>query len=812
MTPALKLRSAALLAALCALTSVSTFAEEKITAGQRAFFEKKIRPALAKHCYECHSVKSGKDKGGLRLDTLEGIRMGGDSGHAVVPGNLKESLLIAAVHYEGPEMPPKYELSAEVVADLEKWVKMGAPDPRESEKLELIVREIDFEKAREFWSFKKPGAASAPGVKNKRWPRSDLDRHVLARLEAEGLKPVGDAGKAALLRRAHFDLTGLPPSPEELERFLADDSKEAFEKVVDRLLESRGFGVRWGRHWLDVVRYAESSGKERNFVYPAAWRYRDYVIDAFNRDVPYDRFIKEQIAGDLLESNSREERDRLLVATGALALGPKSHNESSAAKFTMDLIDDQIDVTTRAFLALTVSCARCHDHKFDPIPTREYYSMAGIFQSSKTYYGTKKTNGNRRPSTLMPIGESADTGDQLTAKEEALFKRLSKQVGASQSRLNKLKKQKNGKSIEREKQKLAKLRKQFAPLKAKKPADGDLAMGVKDASKPSDCAIRVRGDEAKKGETVSRGFLSILSEGEGRELPADQSGRLQLADWIASSDNPLTARVMANRIWQHLFGRGLVRTVDNFGMTGERPSHPELLDHLAARLVANEWSVKGTIREIMLSRTYRLSVAHDEHNHSKDPDNFLVWRMNRKRLEAEAIRDGMLAASGRLDKAPGIASFMADKEGDIGRRLKVSVSENDNVRRSVYLPVVRDELPEMFKVFDFAEPSLVVGRRDPTTVPTQALFMMNSRFVLAQSRILAKLIIDERDGAAERIETAYRRTLSRPPTTPESARGLRFVEETRAALDGEDPDGSDLLAWTSFCQALFASAEFRYLN
>ena len=789
----------------------SVCAVEKSTSEQLAFFEKRIRPALVKHCYECHSADRGKDKGGLTLDTREGIRRGGDSGHAVVPGNLKESLLVEAIHYNDLEMPPKYQLPEEVIADFEKWIRMGAPDPREAEKAELILREIDFEKAREFWAFKKPQPRKAPKPKDRKWARTDIDRHILARLESKGLKPVGDAPGATLLRRAHFDLTGLPPSPDQLDAFLVDSSPKAFEEQVDRLLDSPAFGERWGRHWLDVVRYAESSGKERNFAYPAAWRYRDYVIDAFNRDVPYDRFIREQIAGDLLPSDTSAERDRLLIATGALALGPKSHNENSAAKFKMDLIDDQIDVVTRAFLGLTVSCARCHDHKFDPFPTKEYYSLAGIFDSSRTYYGTKKTNGNRRPSSLMPIGENVDRKDALSSKEEALLKRLNKQVADTQKRLAKIKK-KNPKSAEKEKAKLARFRKQLAPLKARAPKGSDFAMGVRDDGQPKDCAVRIRGDEGKRGDTVPRGFLTVLAHEATPEVPKEQSGRLQLADWIANPQNPLTARVMANRIWQHLFGRGIVRTVDNYGATGERPTHPELLDHLALRLVANNWSVKRTIREIMLSRAYRMGVVHSETNAAKDPDNFFLWRMNQKRLEAEAIRDGMLAASGQLDPAPGIGSFMADKEGDIGRRLRISVSENDNAKRSIYLPVVRDELPEMFKIFDFAEPSLVVGRRDPTTVPTQALFMMNSEFARKQSGALAKRLIDEHDDADQRIEAAYARVLNRRPTSAETQRAVRFVEETRAAMADEDSAGVESAAWSSLCQALFASAEFRYLN
>ena len=372
----------------------------KPTAEQLTFFEKKIRPLLVSKCYGCHSAKAKSVKGELLLDSRHGWSKGGESGPALVPGKPGESLLIEAVKYDGLEMPPKEKLSDQQIADLVRWVKMGAPDPRKGGTASLIRREINIEEGRRYWAFQPPTESPLPAVKNRRWPQGPIDHFILSRIEAAGLEPAEDADKATLARRLHFDLVGLPPTPKQLEAFLADKRPNALEALVDRLLKSPHFGERWGRHWLDVVRFAESTGMERNYTFPHAWRYRDYVIDTFNRDVPYNRFVREQVAGDLLPAKTPAERNRLKIATAFLAMGPKSLNERNKAIFQMDIVDEQIDITTRAVMGLTVSCARCHDHKFDPFPTEDYYALAGIFRSTETLYGTSGGQGNRQAGKL----------------------------------------------------------------------------------------------------------------------------------------------------------------------------------------------------------------------------------------------------------------------------------------------------------------------------------------------------------------------------------------------------------------------------
>ncbi len=819
--------------ALLAVAADRPVAEEKISPEQLAFFEKKIRPVLAAKCYKCHSAESEKVKGGLLLDTRDGIRAGGATGHAVVPGSLKDSLLITAIRGEKKdmEMPPKEKLSPEVIADFEKWVLMGAPDPRDG-KLKVAAKKPDSAAARSFWSFQPVKKVQPPKVKDARWPATDIDRFVLAALEAKSLKPVADADRLTLLRRVCFDLVGLPPTPAQVSAFLADKSPKAFEKIVDDLLASPQFGERWGRHWLDVARYAESSGKERNYGYPEAWRYRDYVIASFNADKPYDRFIREQVAGDLLPAKNGAERNELIVASGFLAIGPKGLNERNREAFIMEQVDEQIDVTTRAVLGLTVSCARCHDHKFDPIPTKDYYAVAGIFKSTATFYGTDDRGGkNRQASTLIPLSKpdapvAAPKTAEPSADASASAKPAPEQAGAKLKQLA----ERNPKLAARLKnmtpeQKAALVErldaKQGTPKSGKaakneKPADvkpapvvepsGEKAMGVLDG-KPADCPIYVRGELEEKGPVIPRGFVTVLGSVSPKINPS-QSGRLELAQWLTAADNPLTARVMANRVWLHLFGKGLVTTADNFGATGERPSHPELLDYLAQKFMAEQWSVKKLIRSVVLSRTYQLSSANDAKAFAADPDNTLLWRANQRRLDAEAIRDAALAASGQLDLAPARGSVLIEiGDGQIGGKGgKTGALRAESRKRSVYLPIVRDMVPDVLELFDFAEPSLVIANRDVTNVPSQALFMLNSSFIYDQSAALARRVTKEGD-VANRITAAYVRALSRTPTTDERARAEQFLAKL-SSEPGCSPDS----AWTTFCQALLASAEFRYIK
>ena len=849
------LRSTALFSAsasLLAVVAVVTAADkptEKISPDQLAFFEKKIRPVLVAKCYKCHSAESEKVKGGLLLDTREGIRTGGATGHAVEPGDLKGSLLIAAIRGEKKDllMPPKEKLPPEVIADFEKWVLMGAPDPRDGKA--KLAKKPDLADGKNFWAFQPVKPVAAPKVKDTKWPTTELDRFVLAKLEEHKLKPVADADAHTLIRRLYFDLIGLPPAPEQVAAFVKDCGSpaphsafriphSALEKVVDQLLASPQFGERWGRHWLDLARYAESTGKERNYAFTEAWRYRDYVIAAFNTDKPYDRFLREQVAGDLLPAKDATQRNEMLIATGFLAIGPKGLNEKNRDQFVMDNVDEQIDVTTRAALGLTVSCARCHDHKFDPITQRDYYAVAGIFKSTETHFGVGggEKGKNRQPSTHVPLVKSftpppplaqsaapvqvaSASGGKFTPEMEASLKKFVEGNPRLATRFQGMSEAEKVAAFERLRGNPKAAVKVGKPAKnaSKYPAtpaapkalgepSGEWAMAVLDG-KPADCPIYIRGELEEKGPIVPRGFVTVLGATGPANIAPGQSGRLELANWLTSPENPLTARVMANRVWQHLFGEGIVSTPDNFGATGERPTHPELLDYLAARLVANGWSVKKLVREVVLSRTYQLSSASDAKNFAADPDNNFFWRSNQRRLDAESIRDGILAVSGRLDlKAPVGSPLSSLSDTDLGRGARPAL-KGDAHHRSVYLPIVRDMLPEALDLFDFAEPSLVVAAREVTTVPSQALYMLNSPFIRENAAAFAKRFQGTSADPKERIKAAYLTALSRQPTAAEVTRAEGYLK-THAAERGGSPE----TALTTFCQALFASAEFRYIK
>ncbi len=792
-----------------------TFVAAELEPQESAFFESKVRPLLSEHCYECHSATAEKVKGGLLLDTQEGWMAGGDSGEVIAPGQPGESLLMTTVRYADPDlqMPPKYKLSDDEIEVLEAWIAMGAPDPRTGG---VVTKSggIDREKARSHWAFRPVSTPEVPAVKTADWPRGDVDRFVLSRIEAAGLQPVADADRASLLRRVSLDLTGLPPAPEQIDEFLKDPATddEALAKVVDRLLDSPAFGERWGRHWLDVARYADSVGKTRNVPFPFAWRYRNHVIDAFNEGQPYDRFLMEQIAGDLLPS---EDRQASLVATGLLALGSMDLNERDSDQFLLDRIDDQLDTLGRATMALTLGCARCHDHKFDPIAQTEYYALAGIFASTQTLSGQTYRKGGAKEYTQVRLLASLD-GSKPQAKTgpaeiESRLRELREEAklkGTSEQRRRELRDEAN-----QLRQALAQMASNPGKKKSKKQrSDGPidlkapLAMAVCDAE-ACDLALRVRGEPDLKGEVVPRGFPEMFRGAGTPAIPAEGSGRLELAQWLTSPDHPLTARVMVNRIWSHLFGRGIVETVDNFGLSGAAPSHPELLDHLASQFVAQGWSIKGMIRTLVLSRTYRLGIVYPEANVAADEANQLYWRANLRRLEAEAIRDSLLASSGLLDPSrPEGAPFDRSVGGDVGKASKKGPGPSDPIlrqERSVYLPVFRSRLPGMFTVFDFAEPDQVNGQRDVTTVPTQALFFLNNPFVIKASEACAKQLLALSHAADEdRVEQAYLRIVGRSPSSADTASALGFVHES---------EGAPEKAWASLIQALYSSAEFRYV-
>lgn len=772
---------------------------------QLDFFEQRIRPVLAAKCYKCHSAEATKLKGGLLLDTRAGVLAGGDSGAAVVPGDPKNSLLIKSLHWADKDlqMPPKEQLSADVIADFEKWISWGAPDPRGGATAPAATApksNIDIEKGRQFWAFQAPQAKPAPVVKDAAWPRGEVDRFLLAAQEQKQLHPVADAEPRVLVRRLYFDLIGLPPTPEEIDRFVqaaAQNREQAIEITVDALLARPQFGERWGRHWLDVARFAESTGKERNYTFPEAWRYRDWVIAAVNRDLPYDQFIRTQIAGDLLPAANESERAANRVATGFLALGPKGLNEKNREQFRADLVDEQIDVASRAVLGLTVACARCHDHKFDPIPQRDYYALAGIFRSTQTFYGTGGTGvRNRNASTLLPLESGA--APVMAKAEPEPDRKAAKKAGKK-------------KRYQME-----------APAQPATSAAAASCMGVQESA-PADAHLLIRGEVDQPGDLVPRGFVQVLSSRTPALIDAAGSGRRELADWLTSPQNPQTARVIVNRVWAHLFGQGLVRTPDNFGATGEKPSHPALLDTLAVRFmqpVAEDgcgWSVKRLVRSLVLSRSYQLGSGHDSAANEIDPDNRLLWRQAPRRLDAEAIRDAMLTASGQLDPKPAESSFVSIV-GDnyIGKGVKPEAFTGyQSNKRSVYLPIVRDCVPEVLDLFDFAEPSLVVAARDVTNVPSQALYLMNNEFVRTQARALAQRVLAQPREHEARIDLAYRHALGRSATPAEVERAKAYLLEAAQGLvpvkQGDKTEAAEL-AWTTFCQALLACAEFRYLR
>lgn len=796
-----------------------------VTPAQEKFFEEKIRPVLIEHCYKCHSIERDKNKGGLVLDSRSGLRAGGSSGYVIEPGDPDASLLYQALTHRDDDtaMPPDDKLPDRVIADFASWIRMGAPDPRKDEGGVTVVNWRDPKVARDFWAFKQPVKPAPPTVRDGDWPKSDIDRFVLAKIEEKELRVVGDADKATLARRAYFDLLGLPPSPRTVENFTRSDDPTAYARLLDMLLESESFGEKWGRHWLDVARYAESSGKELNVTFPHAWRYRDYVIKAFNEDKPYDRFITEQIAGDLLLAETDAEKAELIVATGFLALGPKSLNEANRAQFQMDLIDEQIDSMSQSILGITIACARCHDHKFDPISQREYYAMAGIFQSTETFYGTIAQQGNRRPSAVLPlpIKEREYAAPRLAATQRQFFERMLED--AKEERVKVFSEVREARRSGGENVDRGRLRQQVQRLGSRiaiaenrlnsVDESGDplpFAMGVRDARRVVNARVLERGEVDSPKEYVQRGFVSVLSGERPPRVPASRSGREELAQWLTAEDNPLFARVMANRIWSWLMGRGIVETVDNFGVNGKRPTHPELLDWLAVRFKEHGYSVKKLVKEIMLSRAYQMASTFDARSFDKDPDNIFHWRKSKRRLYAEEIRDAVLAVSGELKfNAPKGSEVSYSGDGIVGRG-PGAITERDVLGesfgnyRSIYLPVVRDVLPEVFNVFDYADPSLVRGQRDTTIVPGQALYFMNSPFILNQAEKTADRVLAEKSTGGERIHHLYMLALGRRPTEREIRIAQQYFDDfstvgTRAALN-------------TFCQSLFACAEFRYLN
>ena len=773
--------------ALCIVftAALPVAAEELNDPAKIAFFETRIRPVLVQHCYECHAADAKILRGGLQLDSHAATRKGGDSGASIVPGNPADSLLLSAIKHESLVMPPNSKLPDNVIADFETWIRDGAVDPR-SEIRAAKLPPVDYEAAQSHWAFQKISDPSPPPVQNADWPVSRMDQFVLSKLEQSNMQPAVTADRRTLIRRATFDLVGLPPTTDEVNAFLADESPEAFAKVVDRLLASPHYGERWGRHWLDLVRYATSNGADENHELPNAWRYRDWVVRMFNQDLPLDQFIIQQLAGDLLPVPKDEQQaGDLLTATGMLVIGPKMLAEQDKDKMMIDIVDEQIDTVSRTMLGLTMGCARCHDHKFDPISSRDYYSLAGIFYSTKTMADRAfVSKWMERP---LP---SAAIAAQRTEHQQKID---AAKVDLAQTQPE------NEEAIKQKKAALEQLEKdmpQFALVMA--TDEGDI----------HNLPIHVRGNHLKPGpDNIERGMPAILT----RVAPApviapEQSGRLQLAEWLVSKDNPLTARVMANRIWMWHFGKPLMRSPSNWGLKAEPPSHPELLDWLAQELMRNGWSLKAMHRTIMLSSTWQMNSNVRSDYVAFDPENMLLWRQNRRRLEAEPVRDSILFVGGGLDLTIG---------GTVG-----DVNAN---RRALYLPVNRAALYEMFSTFDYVETANHIEQRPTTTVPNQALYLMNNTAVHEQSRRLIEQLPTSDpavlpgdvplDDVGSVVSDLFERLYARRPNDNEVGRSIEFLKQTEAALlDVTNLRERRLQAWAALCRTLMAGNEFIYVD
>jgi hypothetical protein len=731
------------------------------------FFEKRIRPVLAEHCFGCHGPK--KQKAGLRLDNASFAFKGSDSGPVLVKGHPDKSALIQAVRHAGDvKMPPGKRLADDVIADLTAWVKMGAPWPAGDDKRVTLAQNDNGWK--KHWAFQPVRTPQPPAVRDSAWPLTELDRFVLAALERKGLRANPPADRRTLLRRATYDLIGLPPTAAEIADFEADASPAAFAKVVDRLLASPHYGERWGRHWLDVARYADTKGyvftQERRYAF--AYTYRDYVIRAFNEDLPYDQFIVQQLAADRLLARGEADR-QTLAAMGYLTLGRRFLNN------VHDIIDDRIDVVSRGLLGLTVSCARCHDHKYDPIPSEDYYSLYGVFASSV------------EPRDLPLLGEPERTPAYLS------FEKKLKELQADVKRYEEENREELAKRNRKYRDGLRALQKKVDAWQATSPAAPPRAMVLEDAASPAAAHVFLRGNPANPGPAVPRQFLHVVTR-DKRQPFTEGSGRLELARAIASRDNPLTARVLVNRLWLHHFGAGLVRTPSDFGLRSEPPTHAGLLDYLAWRFVEDGWSIKKMHRLIMLSRVYQQTSDDRSDASALDPENRYLWKFNRQRLDLEALRDSLLAASGKLDLkmgGPAVDILQAPFSG----------------RRTLYGFIDRQNLPGLFRMFDFASPDTSSPQRHQTTVPQQALFLLNSPFVLEQARhLLRRPEMTLQASSEDRVRNLYRLVYGRLPDRDEVSLAARFLAGAEAAVS------TGLTPWERYAQALLLANEFVFVD
>ncbi len=767
------------------------------------FFEAKIRPLLIERCESCHDRQA---KGGLRLDSHRGFTRGGRSGMVVVAGKPEKSLLFLAVsgQHKKLKMPPDDPLESHEIAALGAWIRDGAlwpPDAAAATDRAYGITEAD----RNFWSFQPLKRPDIPQVERSDWQESPVDAFILAKLTEHDLSPGAQATRRTLIRRATFDLLGLPPSPEQIDAFVQDKSPRAWQNLIDQLLSSRHYGERWGRHWLDVVRYADTAGDAADFPVPEAYKYRNYVIDAFNRDKPYDRFVREQIAGDLLPAKSDEQHWEQTIATGYIAIsrriGVSPHNLRHIT------IEDTLDNLGKTFLGLTIGCARCHDHKFDPIPTDDYYALYGIFDSS-VYPHAGAEHKPWRQDFAYRIGKAKSDRLLKSHRDELEVWNRKERVKLEEYRDFQRKKITDPtKTREKAWQAVLAMREERRPFAEVFP-DLEIAYAIQEGE-PHDAPVQRAGNPRSRGEVVRRGFLQILG---GQKLPAEStgSGRRELADWVTDPANPLTARVIVNRIWHWHFGRGLVATTSDFGIRGTRPTHPDFLDFLASHFVQHGWSIKDMHRLILLSRTYQLSSTDVPANSDVDPDNLLHWRANRRRLDAEQIRDSILTFSGQLDLAPAGRHPFDHRLTYFFRQHEPFVGNFPTNRRSVYMMQQRIRKNDYLDLFDGPDGNIPASQRRSTTTTLQALFAMNSEFMHEQAEATARHVVSARDQDAERLVFAYRTIFGREPNQEESARTLVFLGELRSQF-ADDAD-RNVRAWASLLRSMLSSNEFVFVD
>ena len=852
----LRLMSRTTLTALLFIPIISLFpclllasdaSEANEASSSREFYESQVLPILETHCLECHSHRSGKARGGLVLDSTASLVKGGDLGPAIVPGDVDSSLLVAAIRYQSSEieMPPEGKLPEKEIKILTEWVRRGAPIHADNVPFSDALRSTEKDgRSDRHWAFQPLIVPDLPSAVAS--GSAAIDYLVEQARRSADVSAVTLAEKRTVVQRLYSDLHGLPPTPEELDQ---DVANVPVEDIVQRLLVMPEFGERWGRHWLDVARYADSNGCsiESNNTHDNAWRYRDYVIAALNQDKPYDRFVMEQIAGDLLDYVSSTQRCEQLIASGFLLLGPKAFG-SGFDQLEMDVIDEQIDTVGKAMLGMSLGCARCHDHKFDPVSTEDYYALAGIFSSTQSV-GRKKgwRQGKSWNRVELPVLDAkastalkqAYARTQKEAEAGDLVKEAEARLAQAKQALQEARKNPETSDVltAAEEALAAAQREMFNARNMKKVlpviSPVPVAMAVTEKTKMQNQAVRIRGEIGNRGQVVARRVPALMhpSGSQAFEIPEDESGRIQLAQWLVDVENgagALLARVAVNRIWGHLFARPLVDSPDNFGTTGSAPSHPALLDYLAWRFIQSGWSTRSLIRDIVLTQTYRLAAVEHSANSAIDPSNLWLWRYQPKRIDVEVLRDSMLAISGQLDRTRGGKTLQHLGLVSLGGDHLVLEATSPYRRRSVYMPIYRDTVGltqdvdasmALLSVFDFADPNLMAGSRSQTVVPAQALFLMNAEFVHSQSRALAQQLMDQASDSATRIQQICRKVYGRPAST-EEIRQLETYVANFLAHDGGDEEATnqpptserELAAWTSVCQSFFGSNEFLFLD